>query len=308
MRFQIHDYQNKATVLRKAMTEAGHEIVGAWPDILFIDVDFPVSHYPALIEKAYSEGGKIVLYSHGAPVITAWDGVWEPSYYVDTYLAQSPGQKEVMDLYGYPYRIEVIGWHYCPVKHFKAPRKLENVLFAPWHPHSNGWMIPDGKALNTSVFARLLEMPYHLTVRHVRALEHNGLWLAPGVDYQTSEMNIAGAVKAIDQADLVVTNYGTLASLAVARGKPLVVYGQDVCPHDGYSPETLRYVKSWDLYREAMRYPYEIGSLKPKATQNIMEYAAEHEAVDWRERFVGSEFDAGRFVELMEGIYGKSDD
>jgi hypothetical protein len=308
MRFQVNDYQNKATMLRKAMTDAGHEIVGAYPDILFIDVDFPVSHYPAMIEKAYSEGGKIVLYSHGAPVITAWDGVYEPSDYVFSYLAQSPGQKAVMEMYGYPYPIDVIGWHYCQLKKFKPVKQVQNILFAPWHPHSNGWMIPEGKALNSAVFTRLLETPYHMTVRHVRALDSNGLWQAPGVEYAQSDMTIGSSIKAIDAADLVVTNYGTLASLAVARGKPLVVFGQDVCPHDGYSPSTLRYVRSWELYREYMRYPYDISALKPKAAVNLLEYAAVHEAADWRSKFIGSQFDAGGFVKLMEGIYGRDDD
>lgn len=308
MRFQVNDYQNKATLLVKAMREAGHELVGSYPDILLADVDFPVAHYPAMLEKAYSEGGKTVLYSHGAPVITAWDGVWEPSDYVFSYLAQSPGQKHVMELYGYPYQIDVIGWHYCQTKKFKSPRKINNVLFAPWHPHSDGWMIPEGRALNAAVFERLIDMPYSLTVRHVRKLAYNGLWELHGVEYDQSDMSIAGSVKAIDAADIVVTNYGTLASLAVARGKPLVVFGQDVRPHDGYSPKTLRYVKSWDAYREYMRYPYDITTLKPKASIHLLEYAAGNEVEEWRERFIGQPFHAGEFVKLMEGIYGKDDD
>lgn len=307
MRIQISDYQSKASALTKALKDAGHELVKSWPDILLIDHDLPVANYRKTVERAYSEGSHVVLYSHGAPVITSWDGIWEPSDYVSGYVAQSPGQKHVMEQYNYPYPIDVIGWHYCAIKPFK-PTTIKTVLFAPWHPHSDGWMIPEGKRLNTSVYSRLMEMPYKLYVRHVRAIEHNGIEMRGGVEYQHSDMSIAGAVKAIDAVDMVVTNMGTLACLAVARGKPLVVFGQDICPHDGYSPISLRYVNNWDLYRDYLRYPYDISASKPKATQNIIEQAAQNEAAEWREKFIGQPFDASAFVALMEAKYARATD
>lgn len=306
MKIQVNDYQKKASLLVKALKDAGHEIVKSWPDVLLIDVDFPVSHYPRIIEKAYSEGARVVLYSHGAPVITAWDGIWEPSDYVSKYFAQSPGQKHIMEQYSYPYPIDVIGWHYCKTKPFKEADKIETILFAPWHPHSDGWLMPQARRLNTQVYAQLvdmqLDMPYKLLVRHVRTVAQNGLAQNDSVEYQYSDMSIEGAVKAIDSVDVIVTNMGTLACLAVARGKPLVVYGQDICPHDGYNIETLRYVNNWDLYKDYLRYPFDISDKKPRATQNIIKMAAGVEAHGWREKFIGDAFDPARFVALMEAV------
>jgi len=302
MKIKISDHQTKSEALRRALAQAGHELVKSWPDVLLIDFDAPVAHYAKTIEQAYSEGAKVLLYSHGAPVITAWDGVWEPSDNITAYLAQSPGQKAVMEAYNYPHPVHVIGWHFCRLKKFAPAKKIENILFAPWHPHSNGWMIPQGKALNADIFRRLAEMPYHLTVRHVRAPHQNGFEQLDGIEYQPSDMTIDGAVRAIDAADLVITSPGTLAALAVARGKPLVMYGQDICPHDGYSAETLLYVNHWDQYKHLMRYPYDISETKPKATQNIIEYAAQREAEMWRARFIGEPMSNAAFVRLVEEL------
>lgn len=302
MKIQVSDYQHKADRLRKAIAHAGHQVVSEWPDALLIDHDAQVAHYRRVIERAYSEEAKILLYSHGAPVIVAWDGIWKPSQYVTAYLAQSPGQKAVMQAYKYPHPICVIGWHFCEQRKFSPALKLNRVLFAPWHPHSNGWLNPEIMTLNTRVYSKLIATGHKITVRCVRSLEENGLYPADMVENQQSNMTIEDAVKAIDAAQLVVSNPGTFASLAVARGKPVVMYGQDIQPHDGYSADGLRYVKSWDAYRDLMRYPYDITDSKPNATANIIHAAANQEAVQWRAQFIGEPFNPAEFVELLEGL------
>ena len=112
LRIQVINHQDKADVLIQAITDAGHEIVSDNADLLLIDFDGPVAHYPKRIERAYEEGADVYLYSHGGHPITAWDGVWTPSDKIAGYLAQTPGQKAVMEAYGYPHPIRVIGWHY----------------------------------------------------------------------------------------------------------------------------------------------------------------------------------------------------
>lgn len=306
MRVQISDWQHKSEMLRAALVTAGHEIVKARPDILLVDFDGPVAHYPKTIEKAYSEGALIAMYSHGAMPLHGWDGIWEPNERVSVHLVMTPGQQEVMRRYGYPIRTEVIGWHYCEQRKFEPIEDVwsKRVLFAPWHPHGNGWMLGEARALNTKVYSLLRDMPVALTVRHVRTLFQNGLEEAVGVEYQPSDMTLESAVKAIDAADLVVS-HGTFAYLAVARGKPVVFYGQNIRPHDGYSDEMLRYALKWDLYRDYMRYPYDISDTKPKATWNILQQAGKVEASEWRSKFIGYEFDPVGFVKLLERLKGE---
>ena len=67
---------------------------------------------------------------------------------------------------------------------------------------------------------RLLEGPWHLTVRHIGTLEQNGLWHADGVDYVQRRLQMSTAE--IDAADVVVAGDGTFPTLAIARGVPTV--------------------------------------------------------------------------------------
>ena len=293
MRVQVSDHQHKSIGLIQAMMDNGVEISRVDPDILLIDCDFTVGHYPKTIEKAYQGGAEIVLYSHGAPVVVVWDSVWEPMQYTKAYLAQSPGQKWVMESYGYPVPITVVGWHFCPQLPFKPVDKLSKVLFAPWHPHGNGWMNPEEMELNAKVYEALRKMPYELTVRLVHTAEQNGLYLDDGVIGQQSNLTLEGAIQAIDEAELIVSNLGTFACLAVARGKPVVVYGQDITPHDGFSFSGINYVKHWKEYRDYMRYPYGIADI---------EHASKNEASDWRAKFIGDPLNADALMTALKGV------
>ena len=307
MRVKVHDHQGKANDLTAALKKAGAEIVTKDPEILLTDFDTAIPYYKKMVEKAYQGGAEIALYSHGAPVITAYDGIWEPSDKVGVYLAQSPGQKAVMEAYGYPHPISVIGWHFCKIKTFK-PTEIDRVLFAPWHPHSNGYLYPMAWRLNDDVMRRLVELDYRLTVYHVGDLRYNGVREYPGVDYLPSDLSIGSAIKQIDKADIIVTYPGTFASLAVARGKPVVVYGQDIRPHDGYNDGMIRYVANWEAYKELMRYPYDISDTQINATGYLLEYASKNEAEKWRNSFIGNPLDTGKLTRALEHLLGGNKD
>ena len=129
-----------------------------------------------------------------------------------------------------------------------------------------------------------------------------GLEKVPGAFYQQANLDMDGSIKAIDEAEVVVTYPGTFATLAVSRGKPVVVYGQDICPHDGYSDKMMKYVKHWDDYREFMRYPYDISNKSHKAVEGIIRHAAVNEAVEWRNRFIGEQMKANVLVDTLRAL------
>jgi len=129
------------------------------------------------------------------------------------------------------------------------------------------------------------------------------------VTYIKSKMINQHSVEEIDKADVVVANYvGTFGALAVARGKPTVLYGQNVRPHDGYCDADVTYVKNWDKYRDLLFYPHDISELKPVATQNMIEYAARHEAKEWREKFIGDPLDEEKLYKTLQDLLEVSDD
>ena len=307
MKVQIRDHQDKARALREALIKGGHEIVHRNADILLIDFDGPIAHYPKTIERAYEEGADVYLYSHGAHPITAWDGIWTPSERVSAYLAQTPGQKHVMEAYGYPYPIHVIGWHYCQQRPFQ-PTAGRKVLFAPWHPQGTGYLPPDGRRANAEIFDKLAQLDtIQLKVRHVGPLEWNCIPEIDGVEYEPSDKTLAGSIASILASDVVVS-YGTLAYLAVALGKPTIMYGQDCMPYDGYSEETLRYVKHWEKYRDLMHYPHDADGLGVYGLNFLIHTGAQVEATKWRQEFIGEQFDGPKFCALIEELDYNSGD
>jgi hypothetical protein len=307
MKIQLKDWQHKGGILGSVLKKHKVKLVSDHADILLIDYDGDVLPYPMIIEKAYAEGAEVLVYSHGAFSMFVWDGIHAPNAHTVAYLALSEGQKQVMDAYEYPLPVHVIGWHYCEQKPFTAT-EVRNVLFAPWHPLGNGYLRPDAKLLNTQVFSLLRKLPVTLKVRHANYLEANGLEREFGVEYEHSDMTIESSIKAIDAADVIVSNPGTFAALAIARGKPVVMYGQDLIPAEAYSDSYFLRAKHWDKYREIMRYPYSIEDLKPKAAMIMLEHAAQHEAKEWRELWIGKNVDGKNLLSVLNQYAGGSDD
>lgn len=301
MQIAVSDWHNKAKTLIKALTAAGHMVVERTviSDALLIDTDFPVGNYRNVMGFQRKHGAKIFLYSHGANAFLGWDGIWEPQT-VDGYFCMAEGVKEVMGLYHtpYPYPIYNIGWHFCEMLPFQPVQTIKRVLFAPWHPHANGYLLPEIMDINTRIMAELAEKrgAWEITVRHLRSLAENGLPWYEGVKYVEARPN--NTHDDIDEADLVIS-VGTYAHLALARGKPTLMYGQDIIPHEAYQPGHFEAVKSWENYRALMRYPFEWGEVTDLSVVT-------RDPVDaWRKKFIGEPFQPAAFVALLERLVGE---
>jgi hypothetical protein len=106
----------------------------------------------------------------------------------------------------------------------------------------------------------------------------------------------------IDEADVIVTYPGTFASLAVARGKPTILYAQTIQPHDGYSDATLKYVQHWDAYQGYMRYHYDISETNQQFTESVIRRAAMVEKTDWRDKFIGEQMKPETLMEILQKL------
>lgn len=263
MQVALSDWHNKTRNLQAALIAAGHTIADRTvvSDVLLMDVDFPVGNYRNVIGFQKKYGAKVFLYSHGANAFLGWDGIWEPQK-LDGYFAMAEGTKEIMSRFAKPYPnpVYVIGWHYCDMLPFQPVKDIKKVIFAPWHPHSNGYLTDELKALNARIMANLAEKRGELdiTVRHLMGLGENGLDWYEGIDYHQSQPD--NSTREIDEADLVIS-VGTFAQLAIARGKPTIMFGQDVIPHEAYFTEHYLAVQSWKRYKDYMRYPFEFDEI-----------------------------------------------
>jgi len=306
LKIVLSSHQHKGRNLWTALEAEGHTVMDVSTatepaDILLIDVDIPEGRYLPTIEAWTAAGAKTVIYQHGAEPILIWDGIYKPSDRTVLNLVQSPGAKRVLEAYGYPIPVEVVGWHYCPLRDFRPSADIQRVTFAPWHPLGNGYLHPARAAYNQRVhdmlYAASVRMGFELTVRHIRPLSFNGIYPIDGVHYINARPD--GNTEQITSADLVVA-VGTYAYMSVALGTPTVMFGQDLRPFDGHDLSKHREVANWHLYRDIMRYPYDFDDVSP--LDNLLLRAATYEATDWRKMFIGEPLDAKRMVQLLQGI------
>lgn len=247
--------------------------------------------------EASKAGVPVFMYPHAARPMIQWDGMYPVHPDTKCNFVHSEGHAEVMRRYGYPLPICVTGWGYCRTREFQAREKVEKVLFAPTHPNASGWLCEEDLAANKQAFRILLDLHLDLTVRYVGMLEKNGLWFDERVNYhQASPTN---AYQEAERHDVVVS-YQTYQYLCVARGIPTVGYGEDIQPHSGNHQWDLRWVASWEKYKDIMQFPLDL--LKTDNPMQMLREAAfgNKKVSEWRERMIGIPFDAQKFVSVLE--------
>ena len=291
MRVAIRDHQNKSAGLMDAIRRS-HKLEyappGHYADVLLIDHD-ATDYYKKYIDVYKEIGAKVYLYPHGATAHLAWDGVWPVYDKVDGYLAMSEGQAETMRRYGYPKPVKVTGWHWCEQKAFK-PAQGRKVLYAPIHVLGNGFIHADVRDMNTLVMERLCQLDIQLKVRYVGELDACGIEVVNDVEYVKG--NADNSYRDIDQSDFVVS-FGTFAYLAIARGKPTMMYRQEIPYFDGHSAETVKEAESWELYGDYMEYP--INVLEDNAFKK-----SNTEQKDWRDLFIGDQITPERLEAALD--------
>jgi len=298
----VRPIQKKAEGLIQALEEYGFCVVRV-PEIgdaLLIDHDMPLYDYREHIEQYWRAGKPVFLYPHGAAPVLSWDGMHEPCSMVTANFVTGKGHKEVMRRYDYPIPTHVIGWYLCPTLPW-AETDGYNVLFGPIHPvMGHKYMYPEDVKANVRTYERLLEIPnINLTVRHVGDLKINGLWEAQGVRilHGQADNNYGN----IDEADLIISN-GTLAYMAIARGKPTIMLGQDTCGRDVIG-ETVVRAKSMGKYADYMRFPFDVDDHAD--LRRVMYEACNREPIAWKRKFIGDPLDVQRFGELVEELISK---
>jgi hypothetical protein len=211
------------------------------------------------------------------------------------------GHAEIMRLYGNPYMLHAIGWHLCPVEPFKPRHQLKNILFAPIHPNSNGFLCKLDRELNAETYRRLLEFSrsnnIKLTVRYLHKLEQNGLGVESGVRDLRGDPD--QSFSEIDLADLVVAHH-TFAYMAIARGVPTVMMGEWHAPRMGSKEHEMITAISWEKYQHLLAYTYDILAEADTLALFKRAIACDEEIADWRQRMIGEPFDGEKFATIVE--------
>jgi len=299
LKIAVKDHFGESRRFALALQRAGHLFVPGGPAVLLlIDLDPPYYGHRKLIDQYKDWGATVLMYPHGAggpPLV--YDGLYEAHPRVDGNLVHGPGSAEVLRRMDYPHPTYVAGWTYCDLAPFRPAPEIRRVLFGPTHPSGDGTLADHYRETNAEVFARLLEGPWQLQVRHIGTIEQNGLWEAPGVDFVTGAMDLAYAE--IDAADVVVAGAGTFPALAVARGVPTVMTDQGAPGLLGIGGETVVPLRRPERYVDYLRYPFDAAD-GPLA--DVMRAAAVSEApiLDWKRRFIGDPLDDAAFAATVE--------
>jgi len=299
--FVYRAHQGKERAYINALRRAGYRpSISGRANTKFILYDLDMGRRRPHLDRYAQRKTPIFLYPHTARPQIIWDGIWEPHPGITCNFVIASGHEEVMRAYGYPYPIEVTGWAFCELLPFQPVKEIKNILFGPMHPSVWGQQPEIDIETNKTVYKKLLEYcgdtKTQLTVRHINRLALSGLWEAPGVKYIRARPDLS--VREIDAADLVI-GHQTFAYLALARGKPVLMAGENIPPHSITRNNATLYVKSWEKYAELMAYPLDaltgdIGELVETARKRNAKVSA------WRKKFIGEPFDPGEFVRKLE--------
>jgi hypothetical protein len=301
--FYLFNHQNKGTALVRALQQAGWNWTAQLgrADVIFSDSDVPAR--AKILQSFHQRGRKVFLYPHAARPTLFNDFVgYPPCPTIDAGFVTAAGHLPIMRAVGISYPIEAMGWHFCPMKAFTPRPEHRRVLFAPIHPNSNGTLSTGDRRLNADTLRKLLPLvrsgEIQLTVRYLRDLTKNGLRIEDGVTYVQGEPD--QSYDQIDQADVVISHQ-TFAYIAIARGVPTVMMGEDVPPRIGCEElHDFQYARSFDKYKDLLMYPYDILAVEDVCGLLQRAVRSDEEIADWRTRLIGEPFDGPRFVQFVE--------
>ena len=303
MFFYISRHQRKERAYYKALRSRGYRSHG-WQKAEFALFDHDVGKrgvgHRQELDVLYLNDARVFMYPHSARPPLTWD-MRDPWPHTTACFVIADGHKNVMERYGYPFPVEVTGWTFCPVLPFQpCSKKIPRVLFAPIHAEQNGFMRESAVEANQSVHASLLELSksgeIDLVVRHIGPLSLSRLQAGPLAEYTRGEPD--GSCCDIDKADVVIANQ-TYAYLAIARGKPTVMFLDTERPRSGSSNSGMVYARSWEKYEDYMRYP--INAEDGDILGAVRRACVYNSAVEfWKRRFIGEQFDPDCFVDRLE--------
>jgi hypothetical protein len=309
--FLIWRNRDKADALVSALTAHGYQETTnpRLADMALIDYERQGSL--CQLEEMRRHGKPVFVYPHAARTAMIWDGLVEPWKHTACNFVFAEGHREIMQAYGYPFPVEVIGWTYSPVLPFQPSASSldgKRLLFAPIHPNAQkGSFAETDRDANATVFRKLLDLlevapSLTVRVRYGRDIDENGLWQPSGLDnrltWEIARYDLADSITSMQKADVVI-GHNTFAWMAVAMGKPTVMFSEATTPHN-----VNVYVRSWQKYCHLTEYPLDLltSADNINATAGLIGRAClgGEDVETWKRRMIGEPFDGARFVDLLE--------
>jgi len=320
-RFFMRDNKDQGEEFLAALLSAGYERIyeeapeSGYPkktdklyqaDFLMMDSDYTYKASPEWEQYLSPEALQrhpMFIYGHTPYSWFLWDGILQPKPTLCNFVV-SNGAKVAMQLYGYPYPVEVIGFPYTEVKPFQSTTGTK-LLFAPAHPvHDGKFPQPDGlQRIRKAVHKIRQNLKYFesVTVRYHGTLAGCGLDELQGSNVIFDNINVYNtknirdnALAAIAKADLVISE-STFGYLSIATGKPTLFYGYD----DTKMPNSREgWVKNYKLYKHIFHFPLCFENMSIHQILEIREHP-NGLIEQWKRLNIGENFDAEKFIVLV---------
>lgn len=307
-KFYFREHLHKGRAYISALEKRGYERTDnlKHSDLAFFDHDISwqlLEHRPECYTCKRLDI-PFFIYPHAARSGVLWD-LYKPWPYTTAQFIHAEGWKTVMQRLKYPCPLEVTGWNYSDIRPFIPVKPIgkPKVLFGPIHPMGNGYLYQMDKDLNFKIFKFLVSMldEIDLTVRYCGEMGANGIWPHKKVAYYHGKTD--GSTVEIEGADLVIGAF-TFAYLAIALGKPTIMFGEKEIPHGGVSDLNMVCAKNWHKYKSFINYPFNLCDVldSRSAFMDMMKKAmtGTMRVQRWREKFVGAPFNPDYFVDRVE--------
>lgn len=230
-----------------------------------------------------------------------WDGIYSPLP-VECNFVVAPGAKRALESIGYISRVEVVGFSHCKVKPFASTAGKRALLIVP-RPMSGGrYVCEELHAGLRNVYAFLMSHVRdfeQITIQHTPDYwEKLGLPPFGKFEYTTNdprnESNPASYITdLVDRYDLVF-GIGTAAYIALARGKPTIMWGNDLTPRT-----SSHLAQHAEKYMDDLRYPLDFEKM---SFDEILETtrAESQEITRWKADNIGDDFNADKFLQVVK--------
>ena len=297
--FYLLKNRDAGNAFHKALIEAGYvETDIDHADMIFTDFERPIIR--AVKDRP------IFIYGHTPYSFYLYDGKqWlDPIPVACNFVCAEVGVM-AMKSYGYPYRVEAVGFSRCEVKPF-TPTKGKNLLYASAHllgskkvwPHPGDlemhlramkWI-----AKNRGYFDRVI-------VNYSVSLEANALekFTGIGIEFielgEHSQLSAELAGRQFENIDLVIS-CNTFAYLALAKGVPTLMFGFEK------DAPTLRSStgggRHYDLYKPYFDFPLALEEMSAEEVLDLR-LAPNAQVEAWKKMNIGESFDAGKFISVV---------
>lgn len=300
--FAAANNKDSANAFIKALLGAGFERVKKLKDADFLLYDSENVGRRWQIKKDYLESHPGFIYPHTPQTCWLWDGVYKALPVECNFVAGS-AQKAAMQSYGYPYRIETVGFPRCnvlPFQSFKGSKP--RLLFVPPRPRRDGGRQEN---IDLSAFYFIVENDGYfesITVCRLAGqlpeFETMALDRSKYIDIVTNPRAVASPagdmLERIDRADLIISQ-NTPAYLAVAQGKPAIFYGESHTPETTMGRAPVHYRE----YESFLRFPLDLDEMNIDQVLSACRAPSE-EVEDWKKRNIGGAFDAEKFIGIVK--------